>query len=47
MANTQTIDDNRFVKLQKQVAMQAAMNINMPMATGIVNDAFLEKNNVV
>ena len=47
MANMQTIDDNNFVKLQKQVAMQAAMNINMPMATGIVNDAFLEKNNVV
>ena len=27
--------------------MQAAMNIDMPMAKGIVDSAFLENNNVV
>ena len=27
--------------------MQAALNMNMPMAKGIVDEAFLEKNNVV
>ena len=27
--------------------MQAALNINVPMATGIVNEAFIEKNRVV
>jgi len=27
--------------------MQAAMNINMPMAKGIVDDAFMERNKVV
>jgi hypothetical protein len=27
--------------------MQAALNINMPMAKGIVDDAFMEKNRVV
>ena len=27
--------------------MQAAMNIDMPMAKGIVTDAFMEKNNLV
>ena len=29
------------------MAMQAAMNVDMPMAKGIVDDAFMEKNNVV
>ena len=27
--------------------MQAAMNSNMPMAKGIVDDAFIEKNRLV
>ena len=42
-----TIHDNKFIQLQKEVAMQAAMNSNMPMAKGIVDTAFLEKNRVV
>jgi hypothetical protein len=29
------------------MAMQAAMNVDMPMAKGIVDDAFMEKNKVV
>lgn len=33
--------------MQREKAMQAAMNIDMPAAKGIVNDAFLEKNRLV
>ena len=46
-ADGQTIHDNQFVKLQKELSMKAAMNIDMPMAKGIVDQEFLEKNNVV
>lgn len=42
------IHGNHFVKIQKEKAMQVAMNSNMlPSAKGIVDDAFLEKNRVV
>ena len=41
------INDNQFVRLQKEKAMQAVMNADMPMAKGIVDDAFMEKNRVV
>jgi len=40
-------NNNTYVKLQKDMAMQAAMNIDMPMAKGIITDAFMEKNNLV
>ena len=42
-----TYHDNQFVKLQKQMSMKAAMNIDMPMAKGIVDQEFLESHNVV
>ena len=41
------VNDNHFVKLQKEKAMQAVMNADMPMAKGIVDDAFMEKNKLV
>ena len=43
----QTINDNEFVKLQRKLSMQAAMNMDMPMAKGIVDSAFLENHRVV
>jgi len=46
-AFSKDINENQFVKLQKVRALEAAMNINMPMAKGIVDEAFLEKNRVV
>ena len=44
---SQSINDNMFVQLQKEVAMKVAMSIDLPMAKGIVDEEFLEKNKVV